>query len=65
MDFFFYIPNLLLVEWLLRSQSRSTSDATRWSLTTTFVLATAFVMLGTYFFTREYWGPAIIASLVS
>jgi hypothetical protein len=65
MDFFFYIPNLILVEWLLRSQSRPTSDATRLSLATTFVLATAFVLLGTYFFTREYWGPAIIAPFVS
>lgn len=64
MNFFFYIPNLILVEWLLRTQSRSASDATRLSLATTFVLATAFVALGTYFFTRKYWGPAIIAPFV-
>jgi hypothetical protein len=25
------------------------------------LLATGFVALGTYFFTREYWGPAIVA----
>jgi uncharacterized membrane protein len=64
MDFFFYIPNLLLVEWLLRTQSRATSNATRLSLAATMLLATGFVALGTYFFTREYWGPAIVAQFI-
>lgn len=45
----------------LRTQSRATSTATRLSLATTMLLATGFVALGTYFFTREYWGPAIVA----
>lgn len=64
MDFFFYLPNLILVEWLLRAQSRPTNNAIRLSLATTLLLATAFVMLGTYFFTREYWGPAIVAQFI-
>ena len=65
MDFFFFIPNLLLVEWLLRAQSRPTGNVTKVSLATTFLLATGFVALGTYFFTRKYWGPAIVNQFFS
>jgi hypothetical protein len=63
MDFFFYIPNLLVVELLLRTQYASARRSVRFSLATVFTLATLFLAVGTYFFTRHYWGPAILESI--
>jgi hypothetical protein len=59
MTFFFYVPNLLVVEALIRTPRAATS-AVRWTATLAFGFATAFLLLGTYFFTRYYWGPAIL-----
>jgi uncharacterized membrane protein len=60
MDFFFYIPNLIVVELLLRTQYAGARRAVRLSLAATFLCATVFLAVGTYFFTRHYWGPAIL-----
>lgn len=60
MDFFFYVPNLLIVEALIRAPRSTTSVAGRFAASTTFVLATAFVVVATYQFTKQYWGPAIL-----
>jgi len=61
MAFFFYVPNLLVVEALLRAPRASISTGVRWMATAAFTAATLFLVLGTYFFTRFYWGPAILA----
>ena len=63
MVFFFYVPNLLIVEALIRAPAAQLSSATRVSLSALYVLATGFLWLGTYYFTKLYWGPAIIARL--
>jgi hypothetical protein len=63
MDFFFYIPNLLVVELLLRTRYETAGRAVRLSLAATFIFATLFLAVGTYFFTRHYWGPAILESI--
>jgi Predicted membrane protein (DUF2306) len=61
MAFFFYVPNLLVVEALIRAPRVSMSAAVRWTATAAFSGATLFLVLGTYYFTKFYWGPAILA----
>src|SRR5262245_46469574 len=63
MAFFFYVPNLLVVEALIRAPRTSMSPTARWTATAAFGCATLFLVLGTYFFTRFYWGPAILARM--
>lgn len=60
MAFFFYLPNLLVVELFLRSRLPKASVWFR--LLSAFVLLflTVFLLIGTYFFTKFYWGPAIL-----
>ncbi len=65
MAFFFYVPNLLIVEVLLRSQRALMSTTARWAATAALTSATAFLVLGTYFFTGHYWGPAILERIGS
>ncbi len=60
MAFFFYVPNLLLVELLLRSSGKEAWFGARLAASAAFVAATGFLLLGTYYFTRFYWGPAIL-----
>jgi hypothetical protein len=63
MAFFFYVPNLLVVEALIRARRGSMSTTARWTATAAFSCATLFLVLGTYFFTKFYWGPAILARI--
>lgn len=63
MAFFFYVPNLLVVEALIRAPRASISQGAQWLATAAFTVATLFLVLGTYFFTRFYWGPAILARI--
>jgi hypothetical protein len=61
MDFFFYLPNLLVVEAFIRGRDYKATPALR--LVSSFILlfATGFLLLGTYYFTLYYWGPAIVS----
>jgi hypothetical protein len=59
MAFFFYLPNLLVVEALLRARSRPSSPGARGVAVAVQLGATAFLVLGTYFFTVELWAPSI------
>lgn len=63
MAFFFYVPNLLVVEAFVRARRR-TSPALRVVAAGALAGAAAFLLLGTYFFTRYSWGPAILQRLV-
>jgi hypothetical protein len=63
MAFFFYVPNLLVVEALIRAPRAALSTTARWAATAAFSCATAFLVLGTYYFTKFYWGPAILARI--
>jgi uncharacterized membrane protein len=63
MAFFFYVPNLIVAEALIRAPRASMSTAARWTATTAFTGATLFLVLGTYYFTKFYWGPAILARI--
>lgn len=59
MAFFFYLPNLLVVEIFLRARNYNASPALKMAASLVLLLATGFLLTGTYFFTRYYWGPAI------
>lgn len=61
MAFFFYVPNLLIAEALIRMPRASLTAPVRWAAAVAFGGGTLFLVLGTYFFTRYYWGPAILA----
>jgi Predicted membrane protein (DUF2306) len=59
MDFFFYLPNLLVAELFIRARRRPASPAVRGTASVALWVATGFLLLATYFFTRYQWGPAI------
>ncbi|HEY6640977.1 DUF2306 domain-containing protein [Povalibacter sp.] len=63
MAFFFYVPNLIVVEALLRAPRSNASPMFRYTASAAFTVATGFLLLGTYYFTKVYWGPAILARL--
>ena len=65
MFFFFYIPNLLVAEAFIRARNYKASPVLRFSASFILLLATIFLLVGTYFFTFYYWGPAILQALTS
>lgn len=60
MAFWFYVPNLLVVEAFLRARRRSAGPLVQYAASGILAVATGFLLLGTYFFTKFYWGPAIV-----
>lgn len=60
MAFFFYVPNLLVAEIFIRKQQFKSSEILNFASAFALILMTGFLMLGTYYFTKMYWGPAII-----
>lgn len=58
MVFFFYIPNLLLVEWLLRTQKRQLSGGVQIATSIGFAVISLFVVYVAYLM----WLPDIIAA---
>lgn len=63
MVFFFYVPNLLVAEFFIRSQHRPGNIALRLGAIGGLAFGIGLVALGTYYFTRFSWGPAIVARL--
>ena len=61
MAFFFYIPNLIIVEILIRARNIASSSMIKMVASIVFILATGFLLIGTYFFTVHQWGPAILS----
>jgi hypothetical protein len=60
MAFFFYIPNLLVAEVFIRARRLRARPVTRIGAALLLSSATAFVAIGTYYFTAYHWGPAIL-----
>ncbi len=61
MDFFFYLPGLLITEILIRRKSQDLSTGVKGLLSGLLLTATGFIAIGTYYFTLYYWGPGILA----
>ncbi|MFD1142201.1 DUF2306 domain-containing protein [Larkinella insperata] len=64
MAFFFYIPNLLVAEAFGRARQYQASTALRLGASLLLLSATGFLLIGTYYFTRYYWGPEIVGWLM-
>jgi hypothetical protein len=60
MDFFFFIPNLLVVELIVRAPKNAHKPVRTILASAVLIVASGFVVLGTYAFTSLYWGPAIL-----
>jgi hypothetical protein len=65
MAFFFYLPNLAVVELFLRGQRPRPSRMLLGASAALLALAAIVVAVGTYYFLRFYWGPAILAVFTS
>lgn len=63
MSFFFYVPNLLLAEIFLRARRLPAHTVFRLVTATVLNVATIVVVIGTYYFSRYYWGPGILDRL--
>lgn len=64
MAFFFYLPNLVVAEFFIRGRRSRSAPALRWTASALLALATVFLLVGTYYFTKIYWGPAILSRLI-
>lgn len=59
MDWFFYVPNLLVAEAWLRARARPAGAAARIAGSGVMLAATGFVALATFFFFTKFWLPGI------
>ena len=64
MAFFFYLPNLVVGETFIRARPIIASPILKLVAAGVLAAATGFLLLGTYFFTTYYWGPAILHWIV-
>lgn len=60
MDFFFYVPNLLVAEVFIGRRAIMRTVVAKQIAAVGLFITTAFLVLATYFFTKHYWGPAIL-----
>ncbi|SEL39619.1 DUF2306 domain-containing protein [Parapedobacter koreensis] len=60
MAFFFYIPNLLVAELFIRPRTYRTSPVINGFCTVALLLITFFLLTGTYYFIKFYWGRPIL-----
>ena len=60
MAFFFYLPNLLVAEVFIRSLKYKTSAVLNLLSVLALLFMTTFLVVGTYYFTKMFWGPAIL-----
>lgn len=63
MDFWFYLPNLLVVEIILAEYAFFKRPSVKIAGAVTLLLATAFLLFASFFFIRDYWGPGILGGL--
>jgi uncharacterized membrane protein len=63
MAFFFFVPNLLVAEAFIRARRVTAPPVLQLAAAGVLAGATAFLLLGTYYFTCYYWGPAILDRL--
>jgi hypothetical protein len=60
MSFFFYLPNLLVAEAFIRARRITAPPALKLLAAGVLTSATAFLVVGSYYFTKRHWGPAIL-----
>jgi Predicted membrane protein (DUF2306) len=66
MAFFFFLPNLIVAEIFIRApQLLWSRPVARLGAALAFCGASAFLALGTYYFTAYYWGPQIMKRVLA
>ncbi len=60
MDFWFYIPNLIVAELAIRGHRARAGHGVRWAGAGAFLAASLLIGIGTYFFVAKQWGPVIL-----
>lgn len=63
MDFWFYLPNLLVAEIFIGRRGALQSKPVKIGATVLVFLATAFLVLATYYFTIKLWAPSVLELL--
>lgn len=63
MDFWFYLPNLIVVEIILAEYPFFQRPWVKMTGAITLLLASAFLLFASYFFIKDYWGPGIFGGL--
>jgi hypothetical protein len=63
MDFFFFVPNLIVAELLIRSDRAGVPGPLRNAGIASSYAAAGFIALATFLFARSYWIPHILARL--
>jgi hypothetical protein len=61
MDFWFYLPNLVVVEIILAEYSVFKRPGVKIAGAISLLLASAFLLFASYFFIKDYWGPGILS----
>jgi hypothetical protein len=59
MDFFFYVPNLIVAELFIRARGQGAGPVIRSAASVILLGAAGLIALSTYFFTIYAWGPPI------
>lgn len=60
MNFWFYLPNLLVVEIVLAQYMFLQRPWVRVTSATTLLIANILILFASFFFVRDYWGPGIM-----
>ena len=60
MDFFFYVPNLLVAEAFIRAGRPRAGLSTRWLASGALLVAAGYLALATWFFSLHIWAPGIL-----
>lgn len=60
MIFWFYLPNLVLAEMIIRSRRDRMPDGAKVGAAAVICGATAFLLVATYYFALRQWGPPIL-----
>ncbi|OED00717.1 DUF2306 domain-containing protein [Rhizobium sp. YK2] len=63
MVFFFYVPNLIVAEFVIRAGRQARTASADLAASALFVAASAFIALVTLMFTAHTWGPGIASRL--
>jgi hypothetical protein len=63
MDFWFYVPNLLVAEIFIGRRGALQSKSVKVGATVLLFLATVFLVLATYYFTIKLWAPSVLELL--
>ncbi len=60
MAFFFYVPNLIIVEFMIRSRGKPENRGLQTSTAVVMIMASGVLIFATYTFARVSWVPAIV-----